>query len=158
MPVYSEVNYVEVGGTRSNDPGVNTDRDGNVTVDDVLIPGLDPGVYSVVINVKGTIAIGEVTVLAESAARAGAAAMLPGAVENLGDSLVAIFHFDDVGKTLVVLRSSRPEFSDLNTLTEMVNGEAYWILVSESVEDVVLNNKVRSLTCRGDDCWNLEVW
>ena len=38
MPVYSEVDYVEVGGTRYNDPGVNTDRDGNVTVDDVLIP------------------------------------------------------------------------------------------------------------------------
>ena len=40
----------------------------------------------------------------------------------------------------------------------MVNGEAYWILVSETVDDVVLNNKVRSLTCRGADCWNLEVW
>ena len=156
MPVYSEVDYVEVGGTRSNDPGVNTDRDGNVTVDDVLIPGLDPGLYSVVINVKGTIAIGEVTVLAESAA-AGAPAELPGAVENLGDSLVAIFHFDDVGKVWSFY-DPRPEFSDLNTLTEMVNGEAYWILVSETVEDVVLNNKVRSLTCRGDDCWNLEVW
>ena len=156
MPVYSEVDYVEVGGTRSNDPGVNTDRDGNVTVEDVLIPGLDPGTYSVVINVKGTIAIGEVKVLAESSA-AGAPDMLPAAVENLGDSLVAIFHFDDVGKVWSFY-DPRPEFSDLNTLTEMVNGEAYWILVSESVEDVVLNNKVRSLTCRGDDCWNLEVW
>ena len=156
MPVYSEVDYVEIGGTRSNDPGVNTDRDGNVTVEDVLIPGLDPGIYSVVINVKGTIAIGEVSVLAESSA-AGAPSELPGAVENLGDSLVAIFHFDDVGKTWS-FHDPRPEFADLNTLTEMVNGEAYWILVSESVEDVVLNNKVRSLTCRGDDCWNLEVW
>ena len=156
MPVYSEVEYVEIGGTRYNDPGVNTDRDGNVTVEDVLIPGLDPGVYSVVINVDGTIAIGEITVLAESAA-AGAPAMLPGAVENLGDSLVAIFHFDDVGKVWSFY-DPRPEFSDLNTLTELVNGEAYWILVSETVEDVVLNNKVRSLTCRGDDCWNLEVW
>ena len=156
MPVYSEVSYIEIGGTRYNDPGVNTDRDGNVTVDDVLIPGLDPGVYSIVINVDGTIAIGEVSVLAESAA-AGAPAALPGAVENLGDSLVAIFHFDDVGKTWSFY-DPRPEFADLNTLTEMVNGEAYWILVSETVEDVVLNNKVRSLTCRGDDCWNLEVW
>ena len=156
MPVYSEVDYVEVGGTRSNDPGVNTDRDGNVTVDDVLIPGLDPGLYSVVINVKGTIAIGEVQVLAESSA-AGAPAELPGAVEALGDNLVAIFHFDDVGKVWSFY-DPRPEFADLNTLTEMVNGEAYWILVNETVEDVVLNNKVRSLTCRGDDCWNLEVW
>ena len=156
LPVYSEVDYVEVGGTTYGDPGVNTDRDGNVTVEDVLIPGLDPGVYSVVINVDGTIAIGEVKVLAESSA-AGAPAELPGAVENLGDNLVAIFHFDDVGKVWSFY-DPRPEFADLNTLTEMVNGEAYWILVSETVEDVVLNNKVRSLTCRGDDCWNLEVW
>ena len=156
MPVYSEVDYVEVGGTRSSDPGVNTDRDGNVTVDDVLIPGLDPGVYSVVINVGGTIAIGEINVLAESSA-AGAPAELPGATESLGDNLVAIFHFDDVGKSWSFY-DPRPEFADLNTLTEMVNGEAYWILVSETVDDVVLNNKARSLTCRGADCWNLEVW
>ncbi len=156
MPVYSEVDYVEVGGTRYNDPGVNTDRDGNVSVDDVLVPGLDPGTYSVVINVDGTIAIGEINVLAESSA-AGAPAELPGAVEDLGDNLVAIFYFDDVGKTWSFY-DPRPEFAELNTLSEMVNGEAYWILVSESVEDVVLNNKVRNLTCRGDDCWNLEVW
>ena len=156
MPVYTEADYVEIGGTTYQDPGVNTDRDGNITVEDVLIPGLDPGVYSVVINVDGTIAIGEVNVLAESSA-AGAPAELPGAVENLGDSLVAIFHFDDVGKVWSFY-DPRPEFAELNTLTEMVNGEAYWILVSETVEDVVLNNKVRSLTCRGDDCWNLEVW
>ena len=156
MPVYTEADYVEIGGTTYTDPGVNTDRDGNITVADVLIPGLDPGVYSVVINVDGTIAIGEINVLAESSA-GGAPAELPGAVEALGDSVVAIFHFDDVGKDWSFY-DPRPEFADLNTLTEMVNGEAYWILVSETVTDVVLNNKVRSLTCRGDDCWNLEVW
>ena len=156
MPVYTEADYVEIGGTTYTDPGVNTDREGNITVEDVLIPGLDPGVYSVVINVDGTIAIGEINVLAESSAR-GAPAELPGAVEALGDSVVAIFHFDDVGKEWSFY-DPRPEFADLNTLTEMVNGEAYWILVSETVDDVVLNNKVRSLTCRGSDCWNLEVW
>ena len=31
LPVYNEVDYVEIGGTKYNDPGVNTDRDGNVT-------------------------------------------------------------------------------------------------------------------------------
>ena len=155
MPVYTSLKYVEIGGTKT-EPGINTDRDGNITVEGVLIPGLDPGVYSVVINVSDTIAIGEVNVLAESSAR-GAPAELPGAVESLGGSLVAIFHFDDVGKEWSFY-DPRPEFADLNTLTEMVNGEAYWILVSETVDDVVLNNKARSLTCRGADCWNLEVW
>ncbi len=157
MPVYQQVDRVEIGG-RSVMPVGNfsTDSNGDVTVDGVLIPGLDPGTYSVLLDVEDTIAIGELNVLAESAA-VGAAAALPGAVEALGDSLVAIFYFDDVGKEWSFY-DPRPEFSDLNTLSEMFGGEAYWILVSETVEDVVLNNKVRSLTCRGDDCWNLEVW
>ena len=157
MPVYQQVDRVEIGG-RSVLPVGNfsTDANGDVTVTDVLIPGLDPGTYSVLLDVEDTIAIGELNVLAESAA-VGAAAALPDAVEALGDSLAAIFYFDDVGKEWSFY-DPRPEFADLNTLSEMVSGEAYWILVSETVEDVVLNNKVRSLTCRGDDCWNLEVW
>ena len=157
MPVYQQVDRVEIGG-RSVLPVGNfsTDSNGDVTVTDVLIPGLDPGTYSVLLDVEDTIAIGELNVLAESAA-IGAAAELPGAVEALGDNLVAIFYFDDVGKVWSFY-DPRPEFADLNTLSEMVSGEAYWILVSETVEDVVLNNKSRSLTCRGDDCWNLEVW
>ena len=157
MPVYQQVDRVEIGG-RSVMPVGNfsTDSNGDVTVTDVLIPGLDPGTYSVLLDVEDTIAIGELNVLAESAA-VGAAAALPDAVEALGDSLVAVFYFDDVGKEWSFY-DPRPEFSDLNTLSEMVSGEAYWILVSETVEDVVLNNKSRSLTCRGDDCWNLEVW
>ena len=82
MPVYTEAKYVEIGGTTYENPGVNTDRDGNITVEDVLIPGLDPGIYSVVIKVQDTIAIGEVKVLAESSAT-GAPAELPGAVDNI---------------------------------------------------------------------------
>ena len=156
MPVYTDADQVKIGGSVIGSLDAHTDRDGNITVEDVLVPGLDPGTYSVQLTVKNTVAIGELKVLAESAA-AGAPAELPGAVENLGDSLVAIFHFDDVGKVWSFY-DPRPEFSDLNTLTQMANGEAYWILVSETVDEVVLNNKVRSLTCRGDDCWNLEVW
>ncbi len=156
MPVYTDASSVKIGGSQIGNLNAHTDRDGNITVEDVLVPGLDPGTYSVQLKVKDTVAIGELKVLAESAA-GGAPAELPGAVENLGDNLVAIFHFDDVGKVWSFY-DPRPEFADLNTLTAMANGEAYWILVNETVDEVVLNNKVRSLTCRGDDCWNLEVW
>ena len=155
MPVYSEVDYVEVGGTRSNDPGVNTDRDGNVTVDDVLIPGLDPGLYSVVINVKGTIAIGEVNVLAEGVS--GAATALPDAVSELGDNLDAIFHFDNNSKEWSFY-DPRPEFAELNTLTELHGGQPYWVLVKDSQENVNWNNRLVNFTCAGGDCWNLEIW
>ena len=155
MPVYSEVDYVEVGGTRSNDPGVNTDRDGKVTVEDVLIPGLDPGLYSVVINVNGTIAIGEVNVLPEGVS--GAATALPDAASELGDNLEAIFHFDNNSKEWS-FHDPRPEFADLNTLNELVGGQPYWVLVKDSQEDVNWNNRLVNFTCSGDDCWNLEIW
>ena len=156
MKPYAEADYVKVGGTAYNDPGANTDIDGNITIDDVLVPGLDPGTYSVIINVDGTVAIGELEVLAEDSA-AGAGAELPAALEELGDSLVRVFHFNGVDKSWDFY-DPRPDFADLNTLTTLVNGEPYWVLVSEGQEDVVLNNKARTLTCVGGDCWNQLVW
>ena len=88
MKPYAEADYVKIGGTTYNDPGANTDIDGNITIDDVLVPGLDPGTYSVIINVDGTVAIGELEVLAEDSAagcwsriawRAGRVGRQPGA-------------------------------------------------------------------------------
>ena len=156
MPVYASADYVKIGGTVFNDPGANTDIDGNITIDGILVPGLDPGTYSVVINVDGTVAIGELNVLAEDSAR-GAGAQLPEALTDLGDSLVRVFHFNGVDKSWDFY-DPRADFADLNTLTTMVNGEPYWILVSEGRENVVLNNRARTLTCVGGDCWNQLVW
>ena len=156
MKPYAEADYVKVGGTAYNDPGANTDIDGNITIGDVLVPGLDPGTYSVIINVDGTVAIGELEVLAEDSA-AGSGAELPGALEELGDSLVRVFHFNGVDKSWDFY-DPRPDFADLNTLTTVVNGEPYWVLVSDGQEDVVLNNRARTLTCVGGDCWNQIVW
>ena len=156
MPVYASADYVKIGGTVFGDPGVNTDIDGNITIDGVLVPGLDPGTYSVVINVDGTVAIGELEVLAEDSAR-GAGAELPGALEPLGGNLVRVFHFNGVNKSWDFY-DPRPDFAELNTLTTLVNGEPYWVLVSDGQEDVLLNNRARTLTCVGGDCWNQLVW
>ena len=156
MPVYASADYVKIGGTVFGDPGVNTDIDGNITIDGVLVPGLDPGTYSVVINVDGTVAIGELEVLAEDSAR-GAGAELPGALEPLGGNLVRVFHFNGVNKSWDFY-DPRPDFAELNTLTTLVNGEPYWVLVSNGQEDVVLNSRARTLTCVGGDCWNQLVW
>ena len=156
MPVYASADYVKIGGTVFNDPGANTDIDGNITIDGILVPGLDPGTYSVVINVDGTVAIGELEVLAEDSAR-GAGAELPDALAELSDSLVRVFHFNGVDKSWDFF-DPRDEFAELNTLTTLVNGEPYWVLVSEGQEDVVLNNRARTLTCVGGDCWNQIVW
>ena len=153
---YTSADQVKIGGSEVNFTAANTDIDGNITLTDLLVPGLDPGVYSVVLKVDDTVAIGELTVLAEDSAR-GAGAMLPDALSEVGDSLVPVFHFNGVNKSWDFY-DPRADFADLNTLTTMVNGEPYWILVSEGQENVVLNNKPRTLTCVGGDCWNQLVW
>ena len=156
MKPYAEADYVKVGGTAYNDPGANTDIDGNITIADVLVPGLDPGTYSIIIDVDGTVAIGELKVLAEDSA-AGLGAELPGALEELSDNLVRVFHFNGVDKSWDFY-DPRPDFAELNTLSTLVNGEPYWLLVGAGREDVILNNKARTLTCVGGDCWNQLVW
>ena len=156
MKPYTSADEVKIGGSAVNFTASNTDIDGNITLSDLLVPGLDPGVYSVVLEVDETVAIGELTVLAEDSAR-GAGAMLPDALTDLGDSLVRVFHFNGVDKSWDFY-DPRADFADLNTLTTMVNGEPYWILVSEGQENVVLNNRARTLTCVGGDCWNQLVW
>ena len=160
MPVYTEVEEITIGGASVGGArDFRTDKDGNLTAEDLPIPGLDPGTYSVIMKVGSgdsqTVAIGSVNVLLEEAP--GAKAMLPAALENLEDNLVAVFYFDNVSKEWSFY-DPRPEFEDLNTLSELITGQAYWILVEEAVDEVVLNNKPYSLTCSDDDCWNLKVW
>ena len=161
MPVYTEVEEITIGGARvGGNRDFRTDSDGNLTADDIPIPGLDPGTYSVIMKVGSgntqTVAIGSIEVLLDEAP--GATAMLPDALDNLDDNLVAVFYFDNVSKEWSFY-DPREEFEDLNTLSEMTEGQAYWILVEEAVAEVVLNNQTRSLSCSTDgDCWNLEVW
>ena len=160
MPVYTEVDEITIGGANAlGSRTFRTDRDGNVTADGLAIPGLDPGTYSVVMKVGSgatqTVAIGSITVLTEVVP--GAVAMLPAALDNLGDNLEAVFYFGNVSKEWSFY-DPREEFADLNTLDGMVAGQPYWILVGEAVDEVVLNSKTRSLTCSNGDCWNLVVW
>ena len=147
---------VKIGSVTVNVPdGTVTDRDGAIGGLEVIVPSLDAALYTVQLTVGETVTIGELTVAEESAA--GVPLPLPGATEELGDDLVRVFYFNGVDKTWSFF-DPRDEFTDLNTLTDMVEGQAYWILVSEGAEDVVLNNKSRTLTCVGGDCWNQLVW
>ena len=156
MPVHASVDEIKIGGrVVSGGLNFNTDREGNVTATGVIVPGLDPGTYGVEMEINDIVAIGSLKVLPEGPA--GIASPLPGSVTNLGDNLVRVFHFNGVDKTWSFF-DPRADFADLNTLTEMVEGEPYWILVSEGVDDVVLNNKTRAFTCVGGDCWNQLVW
>ena len=156
MPVHARVERVAIGRRDvMPNPTPSTDGDGVVAVA-VACPGLDPGVYSVELEVDDTVAIGSVEVLPEGPV--GTGTPIAEALAPLGDKALAVFYFDSISKEWLFY-DARPEFADLNTLEELVAGEAYWVLVSEDVADTALNGQSRSLTCSpGGNCWNLLVW
>ena len=157
MPIGELVSQVTIDrGNRLGGINLNTDRNGDVTITGIVVPYSEPGFYPVKIVVGTEIAIVQLEILAEDSV-AGATTALPGAVEDLGENLVRIFHFNTSSKVWTFY-DPRPEFEDLNTLTELAAGQPYWILVSENVGNVVLNGRTRNLTCVGGDCWNQEVW
>ena len=161
MPIYERVTEVTIdGGNRLGGTAVNTNSEGDVSITGIVIPFADPGFYPVKIVVgtggSAETAIVQLEILSESDV-SGVASSLPEAVTELGDSLVRIFHFNSTSKVWTFY-DPRPEFESLNTLTELAAGQPYSILVSETVENVVLNGKIRNLTCVGGDCWNQEVW
>ena len=119
MPVYTNVYSIEVGGRNVlGGQNFSTDRSGAVT-SEVTVPGLDPGTYSVIMEVGEeehlTIAIGEVEILSEGAI--GTEVTAAEGLANLGDNLVAVFHFNNAAKEWSFY-DPRPEFADLNTLSE----------------------------------------
>ena len=157
MPPYTLVDHVNIDGVnRLGGQNLNTDRHGNVMITGVLVPYLDPGFYPVEVMVGEETRVVQLEVLSEAVV-AGVAAALPGAVEDLGDNLVRIFHFNTSSKVWTFY-DPRPEFEGLSTLTELAAGQPYWILVPETQENVVLNGRTRNLTCVGGDCWNQLIW
>ena len=157
MPPYTLVDEIRIdGANRLGNRHVNTDREGNATVSDILVPFLDPGFYPVEVRVGNETRVAQFEVLAEAGVP-GVAMALPDAVAGLGDNLEAIFHFNNTSKEWSFF-DPRPEFADLNTLTELNNGQPYWVLVGESQADVDWNGRLVNFTCAADDCWNLEIW
>ena len=157
MPVFTLVDEVVIaGGNRLGNVVVNTDRDGNATVTGILVPAVDPGFYSVRVGVGGQTAVAQLEIL-DDAIGAGAATALPAAVSDLGDNLDAIFHFNNNTKDWTFF-DPRPEFADLNTLTELVGGQPYWVLVKDEQSGVDWNGRLVDFTCAAGDCWNLEIW
>ncbi len=157
MPPYTLVDHVRIdGANRLGGRNVNTDREGDAIVDNILVPFLDPGFYPVEVRVGNETRVAQFEVLAEALVP-GVAADIPTATAGLGDNLEAIFHFNNTSKEWTFY-DPRPEFADLNTLTELNGGQPYWVLVKDSQEDVDWNGRLVNFTCAADDCWNLEIW
>ena len=157
LPVHSRISRVEIGGRDVMPAGTpSTNGDGAVTVENVIVPGLDAGTYSVLIEVEETVAVGSMEILSERPS--GTETLVDEALAPLGDNLAAVFYFDGVSKTWLFY-DARPEFAEMNTLEKLVAGETYWVLVATDVNDVALNGRSRSFTCSAaGNCWNLMVW
>ena len=157
MPPYTLIGQIRIGRVSLlGNQSVTTNREGDATVSNITVPYLDPGHYPVEVVVGSETRVAQFEVLAEALVP-GVAATLPDAVSDLGDNLEAIFHFNNTSKAWTFF-DPRPEFADLNTLTELNSGQPYWVLVGESQEDVDWNGRLVNFTCAADDCWNLEIW
>ena len=130
----------------------------------MIVPGFDPGIANLIVKVgsgqQESTAVGTFTVteLTESPAEV---TTVGAALAPLGDSLERVFYFDNRTKVWSFF-DPRPVFASANDLTEIVEGEVYWIKVTQSLT-VTLNAKQRDLTCSNEgtpqqDCWNLVVW
>ena len=118
-----------------------------------LAPGIGVGRQTVEVTVAGVTASSPFDI-ALSGVVAGNPTPVAEALENLGDSFVRSFHFDNDAKSWSFYDPLFPDESDQDY---MVTGETYLVLVIETVE-AILNGETRQLTCHQGNCWNQVVW
>ena len=133
-------------------PKPSTDGNGMMNFD-ITIPGLDVGIQTIEVHVGRTTSSVGFTVT-ESGLNPGDIKAVAEAIEELGDNLVSVWHFNNDTK---VWAFYDPTLAEGNTLTHMISGETYLIRVKSTVE-VILNRDTRNLTCVGTNCWNQQVW
>jgi len=164
---YTVVKSIKLGGSEVlGNRTVNTDADGSFVADNLLVPGLDPGTYSLVITVgtgsRETIAVGNFEVTAQQSqtvqGSSPASALAP-LID--ADNLVRVFYFNNTTKTWLFF-DPRPAFAAVNTLTELLDRKPYWIKVRRN-QSVTLNGRGQSVSCANqgtasEDCWNLLGW
>ena len=149
VPVESAV-VADIDVTPGNGPA--TDANGQFSVD-FMVPGLEVGQHTVRVSVAGVTASGIFDITLPGVTP-GAPTPVAEALENLGDRLVRVFHFNNDTKQWTFYD---PVLGELNSLSFMVAGETYLVLVGETTE-AVLNGRARNLTCLGGNCLNQIVW
>ena len=155
---YVPISEVSVGGIEvTPSPKPATDAVGNVEFE-ILIPGLGNGIQTIEVTVGGgntesTASVG-FTVTASGVASGNTTPVAAG-VTALGENFVRSFHFNNDTKMWTFYD---PDAGDASTQENFIAGETYWILVMETVDDVILNNTTRNLTCVDGNCWNQIVW
>jgi len=163
---FAVVKSIKLGGISVlGNRTVNTDADGNFIAASLLVPGLDPGSYALVVSVgtgsQETTSVGifEVTVQQRDTSSGSPAAGLAPLLD--ADNLERAFYFRNSTKDWLFY-DPRPAFAAANTLKELRNREIYWLKVRRD-QDVTLNGKAQRVSCADkgttfENCWNLVVW
>ena len=139
-------------GTLDVTPAPKPSTDGNGMMSfGITIPGLDVGIQTIEVNVGRTTSSTGFTVT-ESGINPGNIKEVGPGLEDLGDNLVNIWHFNNDTKAWSFYDGM--EGSDL---THLITGETYLLQIKSTIE-VILNNDTRNLTCVGGNCWNQIVW
>jgi len=164
---FTEVESITLGGRNVlGNRSVNTDGDGSFVADNLVVPGLEPGNYSLVVKVgtgiqeTTTTTLFEVTALGSQTAQSSppAVALAPLIDAN---NLERVFLFDNGTKTWLFF-DPRPVFAAANTLKDLRDRQIYWFKVSRD-QTVTLNGKEQIVSCTNEgtaseNCWNLIVW
>ena len=146
---------------------VNTDGNGNFSVDDILVPGEDPGVHALKIEVgtgtNRTTSSTSFEILEGSGIAGAATTAIADALEPLftGDTLDRAFFFNNVVKEWDFFINDA-DFLSANTLDDVASGQPLWIKVTGNTS-VELGSQPFDLTCVNpgtpeEDCWNLIVF
>lgn len=156
---FSPVDSVTIGNLGVNIPAsLYTDADGklNTTFE---VPELDSGTQSLILTVRGLQYSQTFAIQSSSNSTEVDDYSLPGrkfeatrALRPLGDNLVRVFYFDNHTKQWSFY-DPRPSVQYFNTLTELVEGQPYWIAVHED-QSPLIQGSFRIFIAG----WNLMVW
>ena len=154
---YTRVDLVEFGDREiTPSPHPSTDTNGNAEFS-VRIPGSDPGIYIIRVEIDQVVATSTFTVVSGSGVSDGAVATVLGNVIS-EDALDRIFRFDNTTK-MWEWYISDPAFASTNNLGGLSSGDLVYIKVTKDVSADILGAST-TLTCTNagtdtEDCWNL---
>ena len=137
-------------------PKPSTDTNGNGSFD-IRIPGADPGIYIIRVEIEEVVATSTFTVVSGSGVSDGVVETVLGNVIS-EDALDRVFRFDNATK-MWAWYISDPAFASTNNLGGLSSGDLVYIKVTKDVTADILGAST-TLTCTNagtdtEDCWNL---
>ena len=153
---YTRVDLVEFGDREiTPSPNPSTDTSGNAEFS-VRIPGSDPGIYIIRVEIDTVVATSTFTVVSGSGA---ADATIETVLANLisEGALDRVFRFDNATK-MWSWYIADPAFAASNNLAGLSSGDLVFIKVTQDMTVDILGTSV-ALTCinegtETEDCWN----